>query len=291
MWLSSCLLLAAACLSRGAAFATVDPSFRSSSLLTARPQARPLAARGGGGAQVQQSSSEKRAFAISGALGAVLVANRLLVPPELVYDSQSRSDLLGVIAIAGLVLTSLTSLDVTSREADVIPLEGRVGRGVNPALRAGSGSLGSAYDVCAWAAETLLDQTPAATIVLAWRGSTLLRQGVIPPAASSPPSVRLGDGPTARQASDTKTPVHLASLQALPGRVEFTEGNCVPPNAQSLLVLACGAHGTLVLAADRARAFTPQDQAAAFLLAQPVADALERAEAEAVATAGECAEH
>jgi hypothetical protein len=64
--------------------------------------------------------------------------NRFVVPQELLNDSQSRSDLLAVAAIAGLVLNNIASLDVTSREAESIVLEGVRGRGLAPAVLKGN---------------------------------------------------------------------------------------------------------------------------------------------------------
>ena len=39
----------------------------------------------------------------------------------------------------------------------------------------------------AWAAETLLDVTPAETFIFAWRGVPVLRQGILPPQAPQAP--------------------------------------------------------------------------------------------------------
>ena len=125
-------------------------------------------------------------------------------------------------------------------------------------------------------------------MVVAWRGAPLLRQGVLPPRraadASASAAMPLGAGPIAQAAAAAASapglqqPVYLPNLPSLPGRLEFTAGGLVPANAQSLVVLAMGAHGLLLLAADRARAFTPDDLAAAVLLAQPLANALAQAE-------------
>lgn len=126
---------------------------------------------------------------------------------------------------------------------------------------------------------------------MAWRGAPLLRQGVLPPrsaadaSASAPP---LGKGPVAQAAAaeaDPRQPVYLPNLPSLPGRLEFTAGGLVPANAQSLVVLAVGTNGLLLLAADRARAFTEGDLAAAVLLAQPLTNALALAESDKSASA------
>ena len=294
----ACLVLAV-CIH--GAFSFNLPRRRSNYLLTSRPTppyappattpnslpSRLLAVKesSSGKARVRQSRGDNLALAAGAVLLAVLVANRLAVPPEKLYDSQSRTDLLGVAAIAGLVLNSLSSLDVTSRDADAVVLEGVRGRGLSPAIQPG-GSLSGAFEVSTWALEGLLANTPAATAVLVWRGIVLVRQGMIPRAPLSPEAAAaaaVGSGPIARQAKEERKPLYLASLQALPGRVEFTSSpgggpGVLPPNSQSLVVVAVGSHGTLLLAADRARAFAPEDLAAALALAQPLARALEAAD-------------
>lgn len=95
----------------------------------------------------------------------------------------------------------------------------------------------------------------------------------------APTTMPLGTGPIARVAIDaagTPTPyTYLPNLPTLPGRVEFTTNGLVPPNTQSLVVLAFGgSKGLLLLGSDRARAFTESDLASAVLLAEPLENAL-----------------
>lgn len=87
---------------------------------------------------VESADRETRALTLAAVLTSVLVMNRFVVPQELLNDSQSRSDLLAVAAIAGLVLNNIASLDVTSREAESIVLEGVRGRGLAPAVLKGN---------------------------------------------------------------------------------------------------------------------------------------------------------
>ena len=134
-----------------------------------------------------------------------------------------------------------------------------------------------------WAADFLLEETPSATIIFAWGGTVLLRQGIIPSPQSTPPSSSatsrqdatippIGLGPIAQMAAeraDSDDPaVYMPALQTLPGRTEFTAGGVIPANTQSLLVLSVGRHGTLVLGADRARAFTTKDLDSAIAIGQ-----------------------
>lgn len=147
-----------------------------------------------------------------------------------------------------------------------------------------------------WAADSLLKVTPAETLVFAWRGVPLLRQGVIPPATTAnPPSGGggggggekvepvIGAGPIATRAASEGYPVYLPALQQLPGRVEFTAAakNLIPANTQALVVAAVGEHGFLLLGSGQARAFTQADLRSAFLMAQPLASAMDLADAAA----------
>ena len=139
-----------------------------------------------------------------------------------------------------------------------------------------------------WAGDALLEETPSSTVVFAWRGAVLLRQGVIskPRPSSSPDiGVRIGQGPIAQKAATAAVElsdpaVYLPALQILPGRVEFTANGVIPSNTQSLVVISVGRHGTLLLAADRARAFTPKDIDTAVTLSQPLALVLENSDGE-----------
>jgi len=97
-----------------------------------------------------------------------LQVNRLVVPPELLYDSQSRADLIGAAAISGFVLNSLSALEVTSREAEPVELDGTCGRGVSRSLLP-EGALAGAQPAVAWAVEALLEHTPADTVRLRGR--------------------------------------------------------------------------------------------------------------------------
>lgn len=233
-----------------------------------------------GGAEVRQSRSQTQTLIVGGVLTLIVVANRLLTPVDLMYDSQSRSDLLAVAAIAVLVLSSLSSLDVTARAADPVVLDGVSGRGLSPLLLTGGPYEGAAPTI-AWAAGALLENTPAATFVFAWKGRVLHREGVIPQqgggggqasrvADGNDEQLPLGKGPIATRAvGEEGGTVYLPALQSLPGRTEFTR-TAVPSNAQSLVVVVVGEDGLLMLAGDTARAFTPKDLDAAYIVMKSV---------------------
>jgi hypothetical protein len=80
--------------------------------------------------------TEKGVLTLAGALLAILLSNRFLVSSELSYQ-QEQTDILAVVAIAGLVLNSLTAVDVTSKVAESVTLEGVRGRGLSPLILTG----------------------------------------------------------------------------------------------------------------------------------------------------------
>lgn len=142
------------------------------------------------------------------------------------------------------------------------------------------GSLASARSTVTWAAEALLQQTPACTVIFTWRGATLLRQGILPQPQSASVSAadrtKLGTGPIGSRAFTEPAPVYMPALQNLPGRVEFN--GWLPEFTQSAVVASLGEHGVVLLGADTPRAFTQEDLQAIYLLCQPVAQALRKTE-------------
>ena len=124
-----------------------------------------------------------------------------------------------------------------------------------------------------WASEAILAETPARTVAWGWEGASLLRQGVI---LKEPPAGRtLGEGPIAQRAQAEGRPLHLPTLQNLPGRSEFM--GWIPDNTQALVVCSVGEKGTLLVGADRARAFTEEDLTRLFLILQPTTGVLQEA--------------
>lgn len=82
-------------------------------------------------------SKQQLALGLGSVALLIILANRLLLPAELLYDSQSRTDLLGVVAIGGLVLNALGDLEVKTRTATSVRLDGVKGRGISTFLSDG----------------------------------------------------------------------------------------------------------------------------------------------------------
>ncbi len=187
---------------------------------------------------------------MTGLLGSILLlANRLLFTPELLA-SQSRSDALGILLSAILILTGLLWQQIQPRPPQASPLQGSSGCDWHPDLSE------SEKLELAWASHTLLSTTAARTVVIWVEGRTLLQRGIL----ASP-----GQLPTLRPQSilqrvlQTGRPVYLVDLKLFPARAEF-EG-LLPPGSQAVLCQPIGQKGCLILGSDTPRSFSRQEQA------------------------------
>ncbi len=187
---------------------------------------------------------------MTGLLGSVLLlGNRLLFTPELLA-SQSRSDALGILLSAILILTGLLWQQIQPRPPQASPLQGSSGCDWHPDLSE------SEKLELAWASHTLLSTTAARTVVIWVEGRTLLQRGIL----ASP-----GQLPTLRPQSilqrvlQTGRPVYLVDLKLFPARAEF-EG-LLPPGSQAVLCQPIGQKGCLILGSDTPRSFSRQEQA------------------------------
>ncbi|MFS8855216.1 cofactor assembly of complex C subunit B [Synechococcus sp. H55.7] len=187
---------------------------------------------------------------VTGLLGsALLVINRLAFTPEL-FASQSRSDALGILLSAILILTGLLWQQIQPRPTQASPLQGSSGCDWHPDLSE------SEKLELAWASHTLLSTTAARTVVIWVEGRTLLQRGIL----ASPgqlPSIRPQS--ILQRVLQTGRPVYLVDLKLFPARAEF-EG-LLPPGSQAVLCQPIGQKGCLILGSDTPRSFSRQEQA------------------------------
>lgn len=198
--------------------------------------------------------------------------------------SSARADLLAVFGTMAVFLNGVTKLDVTSALAESVVLEG---------VRAEPTS----DDDVGWALDSLLDATPANTAVLLARRETttaddtaprwcpVFEAGIVPAdprlRRAIPPSVRT---PILDRFTNEKVGVgggnvkesYLPTLQALPGKAEFTY---LPPNTQEALLLpvtsSSSSEVALVLGSDTPKSFTPRDIAWCRVVASRIGSFLE----------------
>jgi hypothetical protein len=195
-----------------------------------------------------------------GIAGTLLMINRLLTPE--LTDSQARSDAVGVILTAVLVLTGLLWQQVQPRLPDSIILEGEQGFDLLPELP----------DVVktelAWASHLLLTNTVTRSIVIYYRGQVLLRRGVLAAKAEVTPGVILDRVLTKQKA------IYLVDTKVYPGRIEF---DYLPTNTQGIICQPLGTHGAMILGANAPRSYTKQDEAWIEGIADKLANSLELA--------------
>jgi len=182
---------------------------------------------------------------VAGSLGGtLLLLNRLLTPG--LTESQTRSDVMGVILSALLILTGLLWQRVQPVSPEAVVLEGEEGFELDQALPE------LAKTELAWASHLLLTNTVTRAIVAYKQGKVLMRRGVLGPTKEVTP------GPILTRVLETGKAVYLVNLKIYPGRVEF---NYLPENTQGVICQPMGTAGVLILGANAPRSYTKQDEA------------------------------
>jgi hypothetical protein len=101
----------------------------------------------------------------------------------------------------------------------------------------------------AWGSQMLLTATPAASLLLVWRGRVLLRRGLL---AEQP----FAAGPICARALAQGRPISLVDLRLYPGRGEFA---ALPADLPSVVIQPVGAEGLLLVGGWSARCFGRSD--------------------------------
>ena len=181
--------------------------------------------------------------------GSLLLVNRLAFSPELL-TSQSRSDALGVLLSALLILTGLLWQQVQPLPPKAVELEGEQGFDLDDRLTEGQRlELG-------WATRSLLLASPAQTIAVIYDNRLVLRRGILAETRYAPgDEVELGS--ILQRVLSQQKPVYLVDLKLFPARVEF---DYFPANTQALLCEPIGDRGVLIAGADAPRSFTERDR-------------------------------
>jgi hypothetical protein len=158
-------------------------------------------------------------------------------------------------------LTGLLWQRVQPRSPDTVDLIGEPGFELQP-------DLPEALKIeLAWASHILLTNTVTRSLVIWYKGQTLLRRGVLSPDSEVKP------GDIVQRVLDKQKPVYLVSLNIYPGRFEF---NYLPENTQGVICQPLGQDGVLVLAANAPRSYTKQDEAWVEAIADKLEDTLRR---------------
>ncbi|MDX2239890.1 MAG: cofactor assembly of complex C subunit B [Leptolyngbyaceae cyanobacterium bins.302] len=182
-------------------------------------------------------------IAVGAIAGTLLFVNRLLTPD--LTDFQARSDALGVIACAILILTGLIWQQVQPRLPESVELIGEEQFDLDPDLP------DSVKTELAWASHLLLTNTVTRSLILWYNGKVLLRRGILPAQRDVKPGAIL------QRVLDKQKPIYLVALKVYPGRVEF---DYLPENTQGVICQPLGKNGVLILGANAPRSYTRQDE-------------------------------
>ncbi|MBU6185743.1 MAG: cofactor assembly of complex C subunit B [Synechococcales bacterium] len=197
--------------------------------------------------------------------GSLLLVNRLLTTD--LTESQSRSDVLGVILAALLVLTGLLWQRVQPRSPESVILQGNEGFELAKDLPQ------SLANELAWASRLLLTNTATRTLLVWYDQRVLLRRGVL----GSTATVKLG--PILNRVLTKKMPTYLVDLKLYPGRIEF---DYLPENTQGVICQPVGDRGVLILGANAPRSYSQQDESWVTAIAEKLAYSLEGIDLESI---------
>ncbi len=181
---------------------------------------------------------------VAGGLGGTLLMLNRFVTPDL-SASQSRSDVLGVILSALLILVGLIWQQIQPRSPDTVILEGEQGFEISedlpPAIKT----------ELAWASHLILTNTVTRSLAVYYQGRTILRRGVL----GKNPEIQ--PGTILKRVLDKQKPVYLVDLKVYPGRIEF---DYLPANTQGIICQPLGPEGAIILGANAPRSYTKQDE-------------------------------
>ncbi len=180
---------------------------------------------------------------VGGLGGTLLLINRLLTPE--LTSSQARSDAMGVLLSAVLILVGLLWQRVQPRSPEAVELIGEEGFELAADLSE------EARTELAWASHLLLTNTPARSLLVYYQGQVLLRRGILGGKAEVTPGTIL------QRVLEKQKPVYLVNLNLYPGKIEF---DYLPENTQALITQPIGKEGALMVAANAPRSYTKQDE-------------------------------
>ena len=180
----------------------------------------------------------------AGGLGGVLLlVNRLLTIQ--LTESQARSDALGILEGAVLILVGLIWQQIQPRSPDVVTLIGEEGLELAPDLPT------EVKTELAWASHLLLTNTVTRSLVVYYQDKTLLRRGILGKKSQVTPGAIL------QKVLEQQKPIYLVNLNLYPGKIEF---NYLPENTQGIICQPIGKAGVLILGANAPRSYTKQDE-------------------------------
>lgn len=180
----------------------------------------------------------------AGVLGLLLCVLNQLTAPEL-SPALERAGVLSSLLAVGLMLVAILWTRAVPVAPERVALEGEQG------VRLADGLPQPLAQELGWGSQMLLTATPAASLLLYWRGRTVLRRGVLTDAAFIP-------GAICARAWSTGKAIGLVNLKLYPGRQEFVG---LPEGIPALIVQPIGTEGLILLAGWSPRCFSRSDEA------------------------------
>lgn len=177
-----------------------------------------------------------------GLTGLGLVVLNQMTAPSL-DPSLERASVLGSILAVLLLLVALLWQRVEAVAPERVPLEGREGLHLAADLEA------HLAEELGWGSTMLLTATPAAVVLLHWRGRILLERGLLGSGGFRP-------GAICQRSMATGKAISLVDLKLYPGRDEFS---ALPTGLPAVLVQPLGEDGVLVLGGWSPRCFSRSD--------------------------------
>jgi len=191
--------------------------------------------------------------------GTLLLINRLTTSQLL--ESQARSDALGIVLSAVLILIGSIWQEIQPRSPETVVLVGQEGFELAEDLSE------QAKIELAWSSRLLLTNTVTKSLIVYYQDRVLLRRGILGT------NDRVSPGKILQRVIAEQKPIYLVDLKLYPGRIEF---DYLPENAQGVICQPLGDRGVLILAANSPRSYTKQDENWIAAIADKLANTLDR---------------
>jgi hypothetical protein len=175
--------------------------------------------------------------------GFLLMINRLTTPQ--ILDSQARSDALGIILCAVLLLISLLVRQIQPNPPEAVTLIGQDEFSLDYSLP------DEVKTELAWASHLLLTNTVTKSIIIYYQNKVLLKRGIFGT------NQTITQGKIVQRVIQTQKPVYLVDLKHYPGKIEF---DYLPENIQGLICHPLSNNGVMILATNIPRSYTKQDE-------------------------------
>ena len=187
--------------------------------------------------------AQARVVLISALLVLLLTVVNAGVASTITPDLQ-RAEVLAGLASVGLMLVAVLWTRANPRTAEARELSGEQGLVLRLDLPQNQ------REELGWGSHMFLTATPAATVMVFWKGEVLLRRGLVRREVFVP-------GPICQRAIDLQKTVALVNTLLFPGRAEF---DSVLENLPAPLVCPIGRDGVVIIGGWSPRCFSRSDE-------------------------------